>query len=404
MRKNNNILTIFRKECARFFGDRTLVFTAIIMPGLLIYLVYSLIGSGIAKEMQEKIDKAASADKTVMMVENMPSQLAPMIDSLVYFKSGVFDTAEVFAQMRDKENNTIYVVFPENLAVDGRLTPVTPDAPVPHIQIYYNSANLAALQTYSTLVTVLNGWEESVANVFDINADPATQYDVVRADEEREEELDDLLSKLVPMLILMMMFSACMAVAPTAIAGEKERGTIATLLVTPMRRNELAWGKILSITCFALLSGCSSFLGIMLSLPKMVHADDFAIDVNYYGFSDYVCLLVVILCTVLLMVAAVSLLSALAKDTKSAGTLTVPFMLVVMAVGMTPLLGDGVPDNLAYYLIPFYGNVQAMASVFARQVSVLPLVVTLLSNLCYTGLAVWVLTRMFNNEKIMFGR
>ena len=402
--KNNNIITIFRKECARFFGDRTLVFTAIIMPGLLIYLVYSLIGTGIAKDMQEKQDKAAAADKTVMMVENMPSQLAPMLDSLVYFKSGVFDTAEVFAKLRDKESNTIYVVFPEGFAADGGLAPATAGTPAPNIQIYYNSADLAAMQTYGNVMAVLSVWEESVANVFDINADNTVQYDRVCADEEREEELDDLLSKLVPMLILMMLFSACMAVAPNAIAGEKERGTIATLLVTPMRRNELAWGKILSITCFALLSGCSSFLGIMLSLPKMVHADDFAIDVNYYSASDYLCLLAVILCTVLLMVAAVSLLSALAKDTKSAGTLTVPFMLVVMAVGMTPLLGDGVPDNVAFYLIPFYGNVQAMASVFARQVSVLPMAVTLCGDLAYTGLAVWVLTRMFNSEKIMFGR
>ena len=41
-----------------------------------------------------------------------------------------------------------------------------------------------------------------------------------------------------------------MAIAPSAIAGEKERGTIATLLVTPMRRNELALGKVVSLSCW----------------------------------------------------------------------------------------------------------------------------------------------------------
>ena len=42
MKNRNNTWTIIRKEFARFFGDRQLVFTTVIMPGLLIYLIYSL--------------------------------------------------------------------------------------------------------------------------------------------------------------------------------------------------------------------------------------------------------------------------------------------------------------------------------------------------------------------------
>ena len=45
----NNTWTIIKKEFARFFGDRQLLFTTVIMPGLLIYLVYSLMGEGIGK-------------------------------------------------------------------------------------------------------------------------------------------------------------------------------------------------------------------------------------------------------------------------------------------------------------------------------------------------------------------
>ena len=43
-----------------------------------------------------------------------------------------------------------------------------------------------------------------------------------------------------------------MAVAPESIVGEKERGTIATLLVTPMKRSELAVGKVLSLSVIGL--------------------------------------------------------------------------------------------------------------------------------------------------------
>ena len=66
---------------------------------------------------------------------------------------------------------------------------------------------------------------------------------------------------MMPLLILVFLFSGCMAIAPESIAGEKERGTIATILVTPIRRSELALGKIFSLSIIALLSGLSSTVG-----------------------------------------------------------------------------------------------------------------------------------------------
>ena len=104
------------------------------------------------------------------------------------------------------------------------------------------------------------------------------------------------------------------------------------------------------------------------------------------------------------MASAVSLLSALAKDVKSAGTMVVPFMLVVMLAGLMPMFQDSVSENLVIYLIPFYNSIEVMTSVFAHSVKWMPVIVTLAANVVYTGIAVWGLTRMFNSEKIMFSK
>ena len=191
----------------------------------------------------------------------------------------------------------------------------------------------------------------------------------------------------------------------SAIAGEKERGTIATLLVTPMRRNELALGKIVSLSGIALLSGISSFIGIALSLPKMIQGD---VDTSALGFhyatGDYFVLLLTILATVLIMASAVSLLSALAKDVKNAGTMVLPLMLVVMLCGLLPMFQTGASENLVIYLIPFYNSIEVMTAVFAHEMQWMPVIITLAANVVYTGIAVWGLTRMFNSEKIMFSK
>jgi sodium transport system permease protein len=220
--------------------------------------------------------------------------------------------------------------------------------------------------------------------------------------------------KILPMLIMMMLFSGVMAIAPSSIAGEKERGTIATLLVTPMRRNDLALGKIVSLSGIALLSGISSFIGIALSLPKMIQPEgssdmgmntpDASIFAFHYTTNDYVALLLVIIASVLIMASAVSLLSALAKDVKNAGTMVTPFMLVVMLAGLMPMFQEGATESMLLYIVPFYNSIEVMTAIFSHEMQWVPLAITLASNVVYTGIAVWAMTRLFNSEKVMFSR
>ena len=401
MKRTSNALTIIRKEFARFFGDRQLLFTTVIMPGLLIYIIYSIMGSGIGKITSEGQDAQVN-----VYVENMPASLAPMLMSmdtnmiLEPFNAGV---RQMVDRVEDKDNNIVLVCFPEDF--DEMVQSYTPQSGVkaPNVEVYYNSANNASMRVYAEVTALLTAYEDGMNNLFDVNRmdDPAQAYDCADID----DVLGDVWSKLLPMLIIMMLFSGVMAIAPSAIAGEKERGTIATLLVTPMNRSELALGKIVSLSAIALLSGISSFIGIALSLPKMIQPGTDGLGLSFnYTFNDYAVLLLTILASVLIMASAVSLLSAYAKDVKNAGTMVTPFMLVVMLAGLLPMFQNGASDSLWIYLIPFYNSIEVMVAVFAHSVNWAAVAVMLASNAVYTAIAIWELTRMFNSEKVMFGR
>ena len=400
MKNRNNTWTIIRKEFARFFGDRQLVFTTVIMPGLLIYLIYSLMGVGI-----RNMETHGEQDVVTVRVENMPQSVAPILSSLdssIVILQQPVSQADIDA-LQDKEINAIAMRFPADF--DALVADYDPmgGQPAPNVEIYYNSANNASDRVFTIMETALNAFEDGMANRFDIN----------RADEEGQtfnqasddQVLGDILSKLLPMLIIMMLFSGVMAIAPSSIAGEKERGTIATLLVTPMRRNELAIGKIVSLSCIALLSGVSSFIGIALSLPNMIQAGGDGIEIPFnYTTGDYIALLLVIFASVLVMASAISLLSALAKDVKNAGTMITPFMLIIMLAGLLPMFQTETVHSLVNYFIPFYNSIQVMADVFAHSLNWTALFITLGSNIVYTGIAIWGLTRMFNSEKVMFSK
>ena len=395
----SNTLTIIKKEFARFFGDRQMLFTTVIMPGLLIYLIYSFMGMAMKKMATEGTNELVT-----LCVENLPASVAPLIDAIPATAVSQQAVSQVdIDRLEDKNLNVVLVRFPE--AFDEKVANYDPQSGIaaPNVEIYYNSANNASSRVYHILEASLSAYEDQLSNRFDINRTDSegTAFDKASSD----EMLGSILSKLIPMLILMLLFSGVMAIAPSAIAGEKERGTIATLLVTPLRRNELALGKVVSLSCIALLSGISSFIGIVLSLPKMIPTDAAGVELglNFTG-ADYVVLLLIIFATVLIMASAVSILSALAKDVKNAGTMITPFMLVVMFCGLTPMFQNGAPESLTAYLIPFYNSIQVMTSVFAHEMKWIPVIVTLAANVVYTGIAVWVLTRMFNSEKVMFSK
>jgi len=195
-----------------------------------------------------------------------------------------------------------------------------------------------------------------------------------------------------------------MAVAPESIAGEKERGTIATLLVTPMKRSELAIGKIISLGIIAMLSGLSSFLGSYLSLPILMSIDADQVNTNIYGAFDFILLGLVIISTVLLLISVISIISAFAKTVKEATTTIIPLMVVSVLIGVSSMFGDGSKEKLAYYFIPLYNSVQSMRGIFSFSYVSANIIVTIASNILYAAVFTVILTRMFNSERTIFSK
>lgn len=389
----SDLFIIIKKEFARFFGDKRMVLTTL-MPGLLIYVMYSMMGSGMAE-----LHTQEEGYVYEVQIVNMPQSLAFLkeTEGIVLKETEVSYVDELKQAIRDGEADVL-AVFPENfdeafLSYDA----MTATAPAPNVDIFYNSANMESSGAYGLLVGVLEQLEQSVANKLDICAGNQ-EYDLAT-----EEDLSAMMiSMIMPMLVIMMLFSGCLAVSAESIAGEKERGTIATLLVTPMKRSDLALGKMISLSAIGLLSGISSFLGIMFSLPKLMQGSNLENMSLGYHLKDYVVLLAMIIATTLLIVGAISIISAFAKSVKEATTMATPLMVIVTLTGITNMMGSGMPTEWYWYLIPIYNTVQCMSGVFSMDYQMLPIIITSAMNMLYAGVLVVVLTKMFNSERIMY--
>ena len=393
----SGIMTVFRKELARFFGDKRMVFTVLLLPGLMIYLMYSIMGTAFTNLYAES-DATTYTVWAIHLPESIHNAAAGQT-GLIFEQEQPANIDAVKEAIAAKEK-TLCVVFPENF--DEVVANYAPgeNTIAPNVEIYFNSSDPASSGAYDRLYAMLDAYESSLSNRFDINRGGQDSFDLA----DSKDTTGMLFSSMMPMLLMIFLFSGCMAIAPESIAGEKERGTIAALLVTPIKRSEIAVGKIMALSVLALLSGVSSTAGTILSLPKLMGGFQDGFSADLYSGMDYLLLCIVILSTVLLLVALISIISAYAKTVKEAQTTVTPLMIVVILIGVTAMFGAGAKSGVAAYLIPLYNSVQCMIGLFSFQFVPINLLITVACNLVYTGICVYCLTKMFQSEKIMFSR
>ncbi|MCL1790275.1 MAG: ABC transporter permease [Peptococcaceae bacterium] len=392
---NSNIIVMIKKELHRFFRDPRVVLTTILLPGLLIYVIYTFLGGAMSNML--KIDETYEYQIAVVQPSEAFSTFIESQSTLNYSLETIPpDQIESYRTRITDEEADLLVVFPAGFDQDVALLERSPV--VPNVEVYYNSASMASGQAYSVVLSVLESMKTSS---FDINRG-VDSADLAPS----KGAFLQYLSSMLPMLILIFIFTGCMAVATESIAGEKERGTIATLLVTPTKRGEVAVAKILSLGIIALCSGASSFLGLYLSLPKMfgMLEDESVSFASLFGIVEYVYLALVVLATSLLLVALISIISSFSKSVKEATTAVTPFMLVVALVGLSAMFTGGAQSDVVFYLIPLYNSVQALAGIFAGESSAVNILICTVSNLVYTMVAAYVLARLFNSEKVMFSK
>ncbi|MBQ9121158.1 MAG: ABC transporter permease [Clostridia bacterium] len=387
-----NVWMIMKKELTRFFTDKRMLIS-IFLPGILIYLLYTLMGGAMSDAFMTEESYRYS-----VMICNPSDGVSSLLPSLpvdvVTVEEGELSKAQALVSDGTAD---LLLVFPAHFDQNVE-SYVTGEGTAPHVQIYYNSASTSSGEAYSLITSLLGQYESLLANKFDVNADGG-MYDLAS-----EEDLTTMMfSMLLPLLLMTFMFSGCMAVAPESIAGEKERGTIATLLVTPMKRSHLAIGKIVSLSLIALSGGVVSFLGVILSLPNLM-GDMGGINSAVYGPTDYLLILAIILSTILVFISAISIVSALANSVKEASSYLSVMMVFVMLASISTMFGTAAGEGIAVYLIPVYNSVLGLSGIFNKAYDLSGILTLLLSNLAYAGIMIGILTKMFDSERVMFRR
>ena len=156
----NNTITVMKKELARFFGDRRLVITTLLLPGCMIYLVYSLLGNIMMKSLLPEEAYVAKA-----YVVDMPESLQENLRTLRvdWHPADREQLTQIRQEIQDKQVDGL-VVFPQDFDEAVTEYQVNSKEPAPNVEIYYNSIETESSNFYSEVTKILDEYENSLVN------------------------------------------------------------------------------------------------------------------------------------------------------------------------------------------------------------------------------------------------
>lgn len=399
-----NIMIILKKELKRFFTDRRMLL-AMFLPGVLIFIIYRAMG-GLMGNVASSTEPTEVSFK-VAYTDNYGDK-TNLPEMLSFYKTTFIDNEQINTnknkidytpistsqvnEYKDKLNSNEYDLVVE--FSDGFETNIKNGQTGNNVNFYYNGKNGDSEYLYSSISSCI-----SVYDLYTQNIGTDGRPVIANVDPEQSSSmLQTIMSFVLPMVTVSLLYSTVISFCPESISGEKERGTLASILMTPIKKSEFVIGKIIALSIVAVASGVASFLGLIFSLPTMMGGASLGL-----GFGSTLLLLLIMITMLLFFVGLGVLVSAIANTVKEAGSYLGPLTLIFMVGSMVPvILGSEPPVWLAF--IPVANLSASISALLNNAANTIPLLLlTAISNIVYTGLLVFGVTKVFNNEKVLLG-
>jgi len=385
--------TIFRKEMLEVGRDRKTLIFMILLPVVLIPLLLqvtsSIMGDAQRKANEKVLVYAASG------AEGLPELTGPGFQELRV------EGTEAVAAVADGRLDFALEVKPE---VDGRR----------EVVLHYDNASLTS--------KVRERVEDAVGVVSDrLRNERLAALGVVGAGPQAallkpiavlpsgvatmREVIGERVGSTLPFILIVFCFLGAMYPAIDLAAGEKERGTLQTLLLVPVARWRLVVGKLLVVFVTGVVAAVLSLvgLGVWLGLQSGQMSGALGEVLSAIGVIDLSLIGAMLVPTSLIFASLLLGISIYAKSFKEAQSYIAPLnMLVLMPAFMATL--PGVELDFATALIPVTNVALAIKDLIKGTIETGLLVVVFASSFIVGGLLLWVSTWWFSRESVVFRR
>lgn len=399
--KTKRLKALFKKEIVDIFRDKKTIFMMLVLPLLLYPLLMiglALLMSAITANQEETIYKVAYANLEKSQISKIEETFED--DSMKYeFK--VIDSTNTKDDLLEKKIDCF--VATENK--DGQEL----------FTINYLSASETSVNASIALNEAMKIYQEDVKRqkieALGMEADEILNSVQIENKDfsTKEETLGFVLGTIIPFFVIISILLGAIYPAIDVTAGEKERGTLETLLTLPVSNFEMIMSKFLAVAVISCITAVLNILSTGASMIFMVNIMAGSISDSVMKFNlDFktflpaiLFLLIVIIAFALFMTAISMCVCIFAKSFKEASNYITPVMLIVMFAGYSTMIPK-VELTSATAAIPVVNIALMIESLFTFEYNYPLYGIVLLSNVGYSILTIWILGRLYNSEQILF--
>ncbi|MDK9701111.1 MAG: ABC transporter permease subunit [bacterium] len=399
-----NVNTVFRKELLDIVRDRRTIISMIVIPLLLFPVLIGVIGYISVKQ----IKKMQKADTIVVLVggERSPA----LADALrkaekIRLVEGIADTSVAMKMLRDDAAGVVTAI-PANWTPDlwqkGEL-------PVDSVHLYYLGTKDEASFAVKRVIEALQGTRDQYIETAVVKAGlPASimkPFVIYKNDVSTLSELGGkLFGMWLPYMLILLSLTGAMYPAIDLTAGEKERGTLETLLLSPAGRSELALGKFMTVMVASLVTSVLTIISIGVSTSGMLMTIPMEVQSKLNIHIDATMIITVLVLMIPLSAIFASLLLAIALNAKSykeAQSYIQPLMIVVILPAIASTL-PGMKTTLLMSLIPVLNVSLLIKDAFSGINEPLYLLCAAGSTVVLAIIAIRICVTTFNKESVLF--
>jgi sodium transport system permease protein len=392
------IFTIIKKELRDLVRDRRTMFFMIVFPAVIIPFLIGGVSKLTISIMKKEMDKTLTIaivggkydstlvefirnqDKLILITTLSEHQIKPqildeIIDAAIVIPNNV---REYLSEKKQVELKHYFRSGKGENINEKRLNRILEDYFSPLIEARYQSFSL----------------DKAVFEPYVISKiDVATE----------QEKFGKTIGTFLPYMFLLFCFSGAMYPALDLGAGEKERGTLETILTSPASQLEILTGKFIVVSFFGVMSVIFGLMGMLgaVNLNSEIPAEIITIAMTILGAKPIFLMLSLLFPIALFFAAFLLSISFYAKTFKEAQSIMGPLNILIIIpimIGMMP----GITLEASTAWIPILNVSLAMNDIIAGTLSWSLYVEVMLSLLFFTGLSMWMSVKFVSREEVIF--
>lgn len=391
------IFTVFKKELKDTLRDRRTLMAMLVVPILIFPVIMSLfvtVSESFQKQAQEKTLKIGyvthgNENEVLEQLKQLPASAGKMEFYPI--------SSEKVARTK-VEQDTLQAA----LVFDSQFNQQLENQQSGKITVLVNITKVGYQERLEACFKVIEkGLLAQRLSILKLNQE---QIEPLKVDYQNTASMQETLGKfaggILPYFFIIFGFIGCMYPAIDLFTGEKERGTIETLLVVPMERWKILFGKMGVVVLSGISAASFALLGLFVSFEglDLVKDPELLAVIHSILSIKFILLLFVLLIPLIVFFAGVMVpIAVYAKTFKEAQSIITPLNMVVILPAMIGFF-PGIELNAITACIPVVNIVLATKDLIAGTLNVWLLALSFVVMVCLASAAVIVSYRQFGKE------